>query len=192
MAPNSSRDFSTASQRCARSLKLPPSPTTSHGGDQIGVLRAPSTVRIARGRLSRFHIAFQITIHLFAHARPDGFLPPIIRRRKTSEMGVFQTPGLMRYVLPALPVSGPSGGAASPAPRGGKTQRQEATGCCGASLPYECWSLRQTQLCAQNNKLQNYNRSSALIMGMACGLGTCVVCFPITVSGDINSRVSQI
>jgi hypothetical protein len=45
----------------------------------------------------------------------------------------------MRYVLPALPVSGPSGKrarrreAARLAPRGGKTQRQDAAGCCAAS-----------------------------------------------------------
>jgi hypothetical protein len=48
----------------------------------------------------------------------------------------------MRYVLPALPVSGPSGNrarrreAARLAQRqgaAGKTQRQDAAGCCGAS-----------------------------------------------------------
>ena len=71
----------------------------------------------------------------------------------------------MRYVLPALSVaSGPRGnraaapargGATSPAPRGGKTQRQDAAGCYDASgflqssLPYyECWPFWQTQLCS--------------------------------------------
>jgi hypothetical protein len=32
-----------------------------------------------------------------------------------------------------------------------------------ASLPCECWSFRQTQLCSLINKLQNCTRSSALI-----------------------------
>jgi hypothetical protein len=34
------------------------------GGDRIGVLRTPSTARIARGKFSRYHTVSQITIHL--------------------------------------------------------------------------------------------------------------------------------
>jgi hypothetical protein len=61
------------------------------------------------------------------------------------------------------------GGATSPAPRGGKTRparqpKARPVGWYGASLflqsslPYECWSFRQTQLCSLINKLQYFNK----------------------------------
>jgi hypothetical protein len=78
----------------------------------------------------------------------------------------------MRYVLPALPVSGPRGNrarrreAARLAPRGGKTQRQDAAGCCGTSASAKALCPKGVvvtpwkALCSLNNKLQNYYKSS--------------------------------
>jgi hypothetical protein len=62
------------------------------GGDLIGVLRTPSTARIARGKFGRMCTYLKAIIHLVSHSRPDIFQPPAERRR-TTEMGVFQTPG---------------------------------------------------------------------------------------------------
>ena len=47
-----------------RVAKSCPRRQPSHGSDRIGVLRTPSTARIARGKSSRFHTVSQITIHL--------------------------------------------------------------------------------------------------------------------------------
>jgi hypothetical protein len=76
----------------------------------------------------------------------------------------------MRYVPPAFPVSGPSGKRARLAQRQGAARRSGKARPAVApprlperSLPCECWSFRQTQLCSVNNKLQNCTKSSALI-----------------------------
>jgi hypothetical protein len=90
----------------------------------------------------------------------------------------------MRYVLPALPVSGPQRQrarrreAARLAQRQGAARRSGKTRPAFAAFapprllesflpPCECWSFWQTQLCDKlcslMNQLQNYNRSSALI-----------------------------
>jgi hypothetical protein len=84
---------------------------------------------------------------------------------------------VMRYVLPALPVSGPRDNRARrreaarqaqrQATRGGKTQRQDAAGCCGGSASAKALcsmsdrhSLESAMLTKDlinklNNKLQN-------------------------------------
>jgi hypothetical protein len=99
--------------------------------------------------------------------------PPQARCRNDPRAPI---PILMRYVLPpTLPVSGPRGNRArrreaarlaqrqGAARRSGKTRPAVAAPHSAQLLPYECWSFWQTQLCSLNNKLQNYNKSSALI-----------------------------
>jgi hypothetical protein len=53
------------------------------GGDLIGVLRTPSTARIARGKFGRMCTYLKAIIHVVSHSRPDIFQPPAERRRTT-------------------------------------------------------------------------------------------------------------
>jgi hypothetical protein len=62
--PNRDRDYRYCLAACGESLKAAPVANQRHGSDRIGVLRTPSTARIARGKFSRFHTVSQITIHL--------------------------------------------------------------------------------------------------------------------------------
>ena len=82
----------------------------------------------------------------------------------------------MRYVLPALPVSGPRGNRARRREAARLAQRQGAARRSGKTRPavapprllQKLFALRVIvtlwkALCSLNNKLQNYNKSSALI-----------------------------
>ena len=77
------------------------------GSDLIGVLRTPSTARIARGKFGRMCTYLKAIIHLVSHSRPDIFQPPMREVARSIRWAYFGQSGMRcrKYVRPLFSIT---------------------------------------------------------------------------------------
>ena len=92
-----------------RLAQAPPVANEVTGGDQIGVLRTPSTARIARGKFGRMCTYLKAIIHLVSHSRPDIFQPPMREVASSIRWAYFGHPDMpcRWYVRPLFRITVP-------------------------------------------------------------------------------------
>ena len=75
----------------------------------MGVLRTPSTARIARGKFGRMCTYLKAIIHLVSHSRPDIFQPPMREVASSIRWAYFGHPDMpcRWYVRPLFRITVP-------------------------------------------------------------------------------------